>query len=177
MRFKTISDVRTKLGQAAAAQAERQLTRDVLAQLKPGAGGSIPAAKGESPPAGRARRVTVTLPVPDRKLSPNARCHWAAKATAIRSYRTNACLITHCACVKAGVTGWLRARVTIRFYFASNRRRDKDNCLAMLKSAFDGIADSGLILNDSGLTPMPPEMMVDKLNPRVEITLEREDNS
>jgi crossover junction endodeoxyribonuclease RusA len=177
MRFKTIGDVRSKLGDRAAAQAERQLTRDVLTALKPGAGGSIPAPKGETPPAGREGRVTITLPLPGRKLSPNARCHWAAKAIAIRSYRTNACLITHCACVKAGVTGWTSARVTIRFYFATRRRRDKDNLLAQLKSAFDGIADSGLILNDSGLTPMPPEMLVDKLNPRVEITLEREDNS
>jgi Holliday junction resolvase RusA-like endonuclease len=41
--------------------------------------------------------------------------------------------------------------------------------LSSLKAAFDGLADAGLIADDSGLTHLPVIVKVDKLNPRVEL--------
>ena len=38
-------------------------------------------------------RITITLPLPPKELSPNARPHWAVKARAIKSYRLLAALI------------------------------------------------------------------------------------
>lgn len=41
------------------------------------------------------------------------------------------------------------------------RRRDRDNLLASLKAAFDGIADAGLVENDAGLTHLPVHIVID----------------
>ena len=39
----------------------------------------------------------------------------------------------------------------------------------MLQAACDGLTDAGILADDSGLTPMPPEMLVDADCPRVVI--------
>lgn len=120
--------------------------------------------------------LVVTLPLPPRALSPNARPHWAAKAKAVQGYREAAYLSA-----LAKRPGSLRgrrdrptrlARVTARFYFRNRRRRDGDNLLASLKPAFDGIADAGVVANDSGMIHMPVEQYVDRKNPRVELVVE-----
>jgi len=64
------------------------------------------------------------------------------------------------------------ARVTARFFFRNRRRRDRDNLLASLKPAFDGLADAGVVGNDSGMVHMPVEQYVDRTNPRVELVVE-----
>jgi hypothetical protein len=46
--------------------------------------------------------------------------------------------------------------------------------MASIKSALDGVADAGLVVNDSGLWPESPEIHVDKENPRLEITFTKE---
>jgi len=113
--------------------------------------------------------LVVTLPLPPRVLSPNARPHWAAKARAVRQYRETACL---CALVERPGRPMQAARVTCRFFFRDRRRRDRDNLLASLKPAFDGIADAGVVTNDSGMIHMPVEQCVDRVRPRVEIVVE-----
>ena len=64
------------------------------------------------------------------------------------------------------------ARVTSKFFFRDRRRRDRDNLLASLKPAFDGIADARVVTNDSGMIHMPVEQYVDRPDPRVEIMVE-----
>ena len=64
------------------------------------------------------------------------------------------------------------AKVTARFFFRTRRRRDRDNLLASLKPAFDGIADARVVANDAGMIHMPVEQYVDRTDPRVEIAVE-----
>jgi len=115
------------------------------------------------------RGVVVVLPLPPRELSPNARPHWAAKARAVRWYRETAYL---CSLAERPGRPMRVARVTSKFFFRTRRRRDRDNLLASLKPAFDGIADARVVTNDSGMIHMPVEQYVDRVDPRVEITME-----
>lgn len=66
------------------------------------------------------------------------------------------------------------ATVQATFYHKDKRRRDGDNLLAMLKPVWDGMVDAGVFVDDSGLTHLPVVKLVDKDNPRVEITVEAE---
>jgi crossover junction endodeoxyribonuclease RusA len=113
--------------------------------------------------------MVIVLPLPPRELSPNARPHWAAKARAVRRCREAAYLSSlaehPCRPLQA-------AKVTARFFFRTRRRRDRDNLLASLKPAFDGIADARVVANDSGMIHMPVEQYVDRTDPRAEIAVE-----
>ena len=121
---------------------------------------------------GRKKKFLITLPLPPKELSPNGRPHWAAKARATKNYREYAWAETT-ATTDGTSHLWDRAKETARFYFKTNRRRDRDNLLASLKAAFDGITDAQLLINDSGLMHMPVEIYKDVDNPRVEITIEQ----
>ena len=115
--------------------------------------------------------ITITLPLPSRKLSPNARVHWAEKAKLTRAARK----VAHLAALEAlnlrRPPGWLKARLEVKAFFKTNRSRDADNFMASLKSVCDGIADSGIIANDKGLWPERPTFEKDAENPRIELTI------
>jgi len=115
------------------------------------------------------RRIVITLRLPPEELTPNARPCRAAKARAVRRYREAAYLYALAARPGRPME---RARVTARFFFRDRRERDKDNLLASLKAAFDGIADGRVITNDAGMIHMPAELLMDRVNPRVEIEVE-----
>jgi hypothetical protein len=66
---------------------------------------------------------------------------------------------------------WTSACCQATFFFEYRRVRDRDNCLAALKSAFDGLADAGVIANDAGLIHLPVVFDVDPLRPRVELLI------
>ncbi len=90
----------------------------------------------------------MTLPLPPKVLSPNARCHWGVKSRAVKAYRWAARLIA--------MSQWDSTRdplgeadIVCVFHFKDKRRRDRDNLLASMKSAFDGIADAGVVSDDS----------------------------
>lgn len=114
--------------------------------------------------------MRIILSLPPAQLSPNARCHWRVKAKHTKAYRVAAMI----AALNAPETRhrWNEAQVEARFYFKQNRRRDRDNCLSSLKSAFDGLKDAGVIADDSGLIHLPVVIGVDKENPRVELWIE-----
>ena len=114
--------------------------------------------------------LIVTLPLPSRELSPNSRCHWAAKAQAASDARFDAKLATRSALREASeVCAWDAATVEPHYFFRVNRRRDGDNATASCKAIFDGLADAGLVKNDSQLRHLPPVFAVDKKNPRLEL--------
>jgi crossover junction endodeoxyribonuclease RusA len=119
----------------------------------------------------RAAWIYITLPLPPRELSPNARAHWATKARATKRYRQAACVEA----VLAGVpeAPWTAATVLLRFFFRTRARRDRDNLLASMKAAFDGLADAGVVRDDSGLTYMPVEVVtgVPAADQRVELLI------
>ncbi len=121
--------------------------------------------------------VTVILPIPPRRLSPN--CSFAtrggrfAKMAATRKYRTLAKEAVEAACVESGP--WERAVATVTFYWPDNRRRDEDNAVASLKAAYDGLVEAGLVVDDDSrhLRREMPIFAVDKAHPRVEMVIER----
>lgn len=112
--------------------------------------------------------IVVTMPLPMPILSPNSRVCWQAKARAVKQYRATAFHVAQRFPVR-----WKSAEVLASFFFKDSRRRDRDNLLASLKSAFDGIASAGVVEDDSELTYLPVRLEVDRVNPRVEITLRR----
>lgn len=117
--------------------------------------------------------MKITLPLPNKNLSPNARCHWRVKAKATKRARADACIAGYCEC-RGSRPRWSSATVQATFFFRSKIRRDRDNLLASLKAVFDGLADSGLIANDSGLTHLPVKIEIDKADPRVELMIEQD---
>ena len=121
--------------------------------------------------------VTIVLPLPSKYLHPNktprTRKGHIIKARLTRERR---------ALCKALATAqaldsipWEAATFQAHFFFETNRRRDADNLLAWCKSTVDGIADAGIITNDSNFTYPPVQSSIDKDCPRVEVTITRQE--
>jgi len=119
--------------------------------------------------------MIITLPLPPKELHPNARPHWRTKAKYTKAYRLVSASFAR-KWINSGMgskpTVWATASVEATFYFKDARRRDRDGMLSSLKAAFDGLADAGLIADDSGLTHLPVVVKIDKANPRVELRIE-----
>lgn len=120
------------------------------------------------------KEITFTLPIPSRKLSPNARVHYMAKAREVKALRQVARLTCHDALCGLQPQ-WKRAIEKSTFYFTTHANRDGDNLLSMLKPVWDGFQDAGLVSNDSGITHEPVESRIDKAYPRVEIRIRKEE--
>lgn len=83
--------------------------------------------------------LAIDLPWPSRDLHPNARVHWARKASAAAKARRDASVATRAA--KVGRIEADALKVTAVFAPPNNRARDDDGLIASMKSALDGIAD------------------------------------
>jgi len=122
--------------------------------------------------------VKISLPLPHKTLHPNHHHRTPggaiAKHIAYQAYKERACIEATAIRLQNQQQGfpWSRAMTHARFFFATNRNRDGDNLGGWLKAGWDGIAQGGLVVNDSGLTHMPPMQDIDKDNPRVELTIE-----
>lgn len=116
--------------------------------------------------------IKIRMPIPPRTLSPNGRPHHMAKAKDKKIQREAACAQCLIALDGTPAPQWKLAHVYVYFY-AKDRRgvQDGDNILASLKSAFDGIADAGIVSNDRNFVYWPIDRNIDKANPRVEITI------
>ena len=70
---------------------------------------------------------------------------------------------------------WKGVNVSSVFYYNTKRRRDSDNAMGMIKSAYDGIVDAGVVLDDtpSEMTRNEPVFEIDKKFPRVKLTLKQ----
>jgi len=87
---------------------------------------------------------SLTLPWPDKRLSPNARVHWRTRAAATRRARR----VTRKLALAAGWGNqWqsalresLRFPLLIAFYPPDRRRRDDDNLVAAFKAYRDELA-------------------------------------
>lgn len=122
--------------------------------------------------------IRLTLPLPAKPLHPNARVHWRPKADAVRAAREFAKVRALEAVRGNGEVRplpqpprWRTANAQVTFYAPDRRRRDRDGVLTSLKAAFDGIADAGVIVDDSGFIHHPVLMEYDPNNPRVEIRI------
>jgi hypothetical protein len=119
---------------------------------------------------------TVVLPLPPSILSPNnppgSRGGRFARAAAAKKYKRLAREATEAVGIETGP--WERATVQATFFHQKERRRDDVNHLAMLKPAYDGIVEAGLLVDDDSthLTTLPARFKVDRKWERVELHLD-----
>ena len=113
--------------------------------------------------------IRITLPIPDSILSPNSRPHWGTKYRAVRAHRERA--RWEVALANGGDLFLAECRIDIVAFHKVPARRDRDNLISACKSYFDGLADAGLVKNDSGITLGPVRFEVDKQNPRLEMEI------
>jgi len=124
--------------------------------------------------------ITITLPIPDRAVSPNAgrgQSKWAAikKSRKVKAHRENAKWVMLEALSNAGlcletempeVSGY-----SLAFFFKTNYFRDEGNAEGSCKPAIDGICDA-LGINDRNFNKVKLTTRAkDAKNPRVEITI------
>jgi len=119
----------------------------------------------------------VLMPLPPRPLWPNARPHWHVKARAVKLLRTRAKVEAILAMRAAGFDErpqWSRANVSITYFYPDNRKRpDRDNALAALKSAFDGLEDAGVVGNDADFVYQPIQFgQTDHRDPFVQLVID-----
>lgn len=115
----------------------------------------------------------IILPLPPKWLKPNTTVATMsgrmAKASATKKYREAACEAAFKCDPKFGPLK--AATVQCFFYHKDGRSRDKDNLLASMKAAFDGLADAGWVTDDRDFTHLPVKDNKDKDRPRVEIVV------
>lgn len=115
--------------------------------------------------------IVITLPIPDRKLSPNARCHWAEKAKLTKAHRTRAMLLALATLPATRQPKWEKATVQVQWFSRTAKVQDEDNLIATLKHVGDALQDTQIVTNDRGLTWLPPIQSKDARNPRVVLTV------
>ena len=122
--------------------------------------------------------VMIVLPLPGRRLQPNETVGTLggrfAKAAAVKRYRRIAKEAVDEECIET--MPWQHVTVQAAFFHATNRRRDQDNAMGSLKSAYDGIVDSGLVQDDDykHMERGVPTFDIDARAPRVELTITRQ---
>lgn len=115
--------------------------------------------------------MILSLPIPNKALSPNARIHWQKRRTLVKGARSMACALVKS---KVGInppptiTGY-----SLAFYYPDARRRDDDNTEGNfgLKAYRDGIADALGVDDNTFRKATVSTFQIDRTNPRVEITL------
>ncbi len=124
-----------------------------------------------------AETVTIILPLPPSCLScnrpPGSIGGRMKRAAATKRYLKLAREATEQQRIESGP--WVRATVSAVFFHKQARRRDDVNHLGMLKAAYDGVVEAGLLVDDDSthLTTLPAVFLIDKALSRVELTFER----
>ena len=119
--------------------------------------------------------VRLSLPLPPKILHPNHKPRSMggifAQGSAFKKYKARARVEAMAIRLQNPREDfpWRRATTRARFFFKAPNNRDGDNLAAWLKAAWDGIAAGGIVVNDSGLTHLPPTQSIDKDYPRVEL--------
>ena len=80
------------------------------------------------------------LPWPDRRLSPNARLHWAVLSKYKSQYREQCRLITESAGKVEIPEGPMH--LLVEFQPPDRRRYDRDNLLSRMKAGLDGMCEA-----------------------------------
>jgi len=107
---------------------------------------------------------TITLPLPAKELSPNARVHFRVKSPITKSHRIKARIQTDICLMR----GDKIASYMLYFFWKDKRRHDRDNASSSCKAYLDGIADV-IDQDDSEFEFNGVRFAVDKCNPRVEV--------
>lgn len=109
--------------------------------------------------------IVIDLPWPNKALSPNARTHWAPKASATKKHRDWA----RWAAQPFGPIEAEQLSVTVIFFPPDNRRRDDDNMLASIKAFRDGISDALQVDDSKWVTKIQRGPKIQHGNVRFEI--------
>ena len=122
--------------------------------------------------------VKIVLPWIDKRLNAHNKGHWRAKAEPTREARAKALSLATRLIIDGAEPIKSVASISYIFYVPNMVRRDSANMKQSCKPYVDGIVDSGLISGDHWqvLQDKGVAVIVDKLNPRVEITIERVDD-
>jgi hypothetical protein len=124
-----------------------------------------------------AESVTIILPIPAKVLQPNHSVGSFGMRMAVASARKRLRRLAREAIEEETVetAPWKKCSVRAVFHVATNRKRDDDNAIGSLKSAYDGIVDAGLVLNDdhASMSREGPEFIVDKVNQFVILEINR----
>ena len=126
--------------------------------------------------------ITVVVGIPHKILNPNNAPRTAhgikGKDAERKRQRDSAWKCSLSALDGRDAPMWEYARVHARYYHKNKRnmgKRDADNAIASLKGAIDGIADAGIVVNDSGIRWGEVELEhVDPSFPRVELVVFQE---
>jgi len=89
--------------------------------------------------------ILIPLPWTRPPISLNDRGHWATKARAVGSTRTEARWAIRAAKVRPIVA----ANITLHWRVPDNRRRDADNLAGTKKAVTDALVDEGVLPDDS----------------------------
>lgn len=121
------------------------------------------------------KQYTITVPLPDKELSPNGRPrHWAVKERAKK--RAKSFAVLNGLVARGGCGGpplFAKAVLDVVWYgrTAWAKRMDDDNAWASLKATRDGLCQAGYVEDDNDFRQGTMRVEVDKANPRVEITI------
>lgn len=101
------------------------------------------------------KTISFKLPWPNPKLNPNQSkgMHWGVTAALRKNARVGAATIARAAAGAPAPQFGQAIPLTITFQQPDRRARDRDNLLAALKPALDGVADA-LGINDSQFDPV-----------------------
>lgn len=118
--------------------------------------------------------MTVTIPLPLKELSPNARVHWGDRSKAKRKYRQWAGAAALASVRRVGWATVDTIGLKVVLYARDRRSKwDEDNLIASMKAAIDGLADAGVVTNDRGVRLERTEIVWDDPDPRVELEVTR----
>ncbi|MCS7294487.1 MAG: hypothetical protein NZ761_03730, partial [Dehalococcoidia bacterium] len=98
-----------------------------------------------------AERFAVTVPLPPRAVSPNARSgHWGPGARAAAEARRTAALAALATLQERGLDPprWSVVRVTYCWQARRKPVPDPDNIIARAKPCLDGLVDAGILADD-----------------------------
>jgi crossover junction endodeoxyribonuclease RusA len=114
----------------------------------------------------------VTLPLPSRDLSPNARVHWARKSRVTTAARRKASMAYLIAALPRSL-GKRDLLLEWVFYWPDRRRRDDDNALASTKAYRDALAKH-LGCDDNQFKTLGARMEADPEEPHLELIIAHE---
>ena len=113
--------------------------------------------------------ITITLPWPDKRLSPNARVHWRERAEATKEAREGAYWAT-----TRETLNMRKVLAQYTFHPPDRRKRDIDNFLSMMKPYQDGVSDA-LTMDDTRIKKITIEWGKVVKGGKVVLTLEELD--
>jgi Holliday junction resolvase RusA-like endonuclease len=119
--------------------------------------------------------IKIVTKIPSAALSPNSRSHWRVKHAASKSSKKVTVNGVQVALALLHETPdglpWHEVELQATYYHNCKRRRDPDNLVALLKYPIDGLVAGGLLVDDDQITLKPVIRLIDKDNPRLEMTV------